>query len=1312
MTRPAITIQTWRQRLSALSLSSRLTVLLLGVGLTPMVFSQVVALNAYRERILSHHLDATEQMASGKVEQLQAVLTSKGLELDELAMELQRQPALLQGGWALQASRLGFDELLLIDRGSGRVIGAAVDPAQIGKSLAGPLQRRCSLNKVVEGMGPWNHLSLLPLKLDPCTQETATWMAVPLKSRADQKLLLVGRLEAAFFREVINRRYERLNHGAEAHLVIEQRRGNEWQFVSVPVGQPAEASEPLIYQPALSGGLTFSERQLGNGGAGYLRTGSGTLKLGAWRQIPQSDVAVLVTIPEEEPRLDSQSLTQQLLLLLATTAILVTVAGVELGRRLAGPIQKLHQAIQGFDPADEASLTPVVVSGHDEIASLASTINALAQRIKERTSNLRETKEQLHAYIQTAQTTLLALDFEGRVTLLNSSGCALIGIAPDCWAGLNWLTDVVDPADQPLLRCWLKEAAASRLPPEGSLEYRVRTNQRGTRLMRWHLSLLDGADDQPIALLGSGEDITRLRAQKLQLEQARQDAEEANRAKSEFLSRMSHELRTPMNAIIGLSHLALRTELNAHQRDYLQKISNAGQGLLGIINDILDFSKIEAGKLTLEAVDFQLDAVLADVATLIADKIFAKGVELLFRVDDDVPTCLNGDPLRLTQVLLNLLSNAAKFTEQGQILLQVSHGEQQPQQVELVFRVQDTGIGMTEAQMGNLFQAFTQAELSTTRRYGGTGLGLSICQRLLELMDGSIAVSSVHGEGSCFTARCRFRLGAAATARALPEGLRQVRVLVVDDNRVARRVITQLMQPLPLRCDSAASGAEALAMVQQANAHQHPYGLVLLDWQLGDQPDGLQVAADIRANREIQQPRILLITAYSGEDASNLAPPGLLDGILCKPVRSSELMDHLAALFGGGESAAAAAAATAVAAVASTRGQELAWGLQGLRVLVVEDNPINQQITSELLTIAGVQVSTARNGVEALAWLEQQPPPPCDLVLMDLNMPEMDGWECTRRLRADARWQQLPAMTAHAMQQERERCLRIGMQDHITKPIDPEHLYERLQHWSGRHRQRPGEPASTSAQPAIPQSAPADQESPPQTPGLKPSELNGAGLDGAALKGSELNGLELNGLDLEGFDLPGALKRVAGNRALYCQLLQSLVHTQADAAQRLEAALQSNNLQEAALIVHALRGVSANLGATALAEAATRLEIELNQQRCHRHTRQNFELQLQLTMARIRTAFAMEPAESATPPQVRPPASVLSLAQQQLLGQLDALLAAFDGEALEFISQHREALITALGSADYGHMAAELMRFDFTAARRALQRHTAPLRQA
>jgi CheY-like chemotaxis protein/HPt (histidine-containing phosphotransfer) domain-containing protein len=573
-----------------------------------------------------------------------------------------------------------------------------------------------------------------------------------------------------------------------------------------------------------------------------------------------------------------------------------------------------------------------------------------------------------------------------------------------------------------------------------------------------------------------------------------------------------------------------------------------------------------------------------------------------------------------------------------------------------------------------------------------------------------------------------------------------MRVLVVDDNAVAIEVITRLLRPLPLRCDSARTGAEALALVNRANSEQHPYGLILLDWHLDDQLDGLQVAADIRVNPLLQQPRIVLVTACGVEDAASLAAPGLLDGILCKPVRSAELMDHLAAMFGGDDSAAAASTAPP-----PTWGQEQGWGLQGLQVLVVEDNPINQQIAAELLTIAGVEVNTAGNGVEALAWLEQQPPPLCDLVLMDLNMPEMDGWECTRRLRADVRWQRLPvlAMTAHAMQQERDRCLRIGMQDHITKPIDPEHLYERLQHWSGRHRQRPGEPAPASDQPAVALPAPAPGESPPQNRGLETAELNGAELNGSALngparngsarngsalegaarngpalehskpkamgqKGSDLKGLpvdgaELDGLALEGFDLPGALRRVAGNRALYCQLLQGLVHTQADAAQRLEAAMKSNNLQEAALIAHTLRGVSANLGATALAEAATRLELELNQQFCRADTRQNFAVQLHLTMARIRNTFAMEAVDGTVQQEERPAASALNLDQQHLLAQLDDLLATFDGEALDLITQQSDVLTTALGSVGYKRVAAELMRFDFAAARRALQQHVPPI---
>jgi two-component system, sensor histidine kinase and response regulator len=1281
------------------SLSQRLVLLLLAVGLTPLVLSQLVTLRAFLNQERHHLFSVVEQLASTKADEAQGLMTGTGIQLDQLVQESQGQPERLRRAWRQRAAQLGLSDLLLVDRTSQRVVDAALHPELVGLELGSERLRSSGLSQAVLQLSAWNQVSKAPLAPDPSLGGVAAWLAVPLQNAQGSPLVLVGRLEATAFQEKAFMRKQGVGHGFSVQLVTLRSEGGQLQLTPLDSSPDSAGAAALTTQPARWLGAGAPNLR-GDGGSAYLVTAEGKELLAAWRRMPFSPVAVLVTMPQDVARRDSQELTATILAILLVTAALVALVGVVLGRRLVRPLRDLHRAVQDFDPGEATSLHPVAVRGHDEIASLAGTINAMASRIQERTAKLRSTKDQLDTYIQTVQTTLLALDLRGCVTLLNRSGRNLLGSAEGeedpTWPGEDWIQHWVAEADRPRVRHWLLQAAAGQLPPAGQLDYAVRTRSRGERLFHWHLSLLEGPDGEVTGLLSSGEDITDRQAQAAALEQARRDAELANAAKSDFLSRMSHELRTPMNAIIGMTHLALRTDLDRRQRDYLQKISGAGQNLLEIINDILDFSKIEAGKLQLEQADFQLDSVLADVANLVADRVFANGVELLFSVEDEVPSSLNGDPLRLTQVLLNLLSNAAKFTERGEIILRVSRLEQRQHQVVLQFAVQDTGIGMSPEQTSRLFQMFSQAESSTTRRYGGTGLGLSICQRLLTLMGGSIRVDSRLGEGSCFTAVVPFARGQDGPNRVLPAALNGLRVLVVDDNLLAREVMQGLLAPMHLRCDLVAGGEEALARVRSAGQDGDPYGLLLLDWRLGVGLDGLAVAQRVRSDPQLPQPRIVMVTAFGFEEALQQAPPGLLDASLSKPVCPSELVDTLANLFG-----VSATAPGLQSQPAGDHHRALAveadfWRLQGLRVLVVEDNLINQQIVEELLQIAGVVVSKAANGVEALAWLEArsegaasspsrgEPQLPCDLVLLDLNMPEMDGWECAQRIRSDPRWCHLPllAMTAHAMQQERDRCLALGMQDHITKPIDPQLLYGRLQHWGGRPA-----PVATDGEVSGPGPGKANGTStlvPPQGPIAELVER------------------------LPGFDVARALKRVGGNVDLYRRLLGSLVHTQADADLRLAEALAKPDLRQAEHIAHTVKGVAANLGGLALTEAASHLDGELKQGRAPAGLQQRFVDALQHTLAEITAALIASPnpqtpipdGEDGEPHAPLPPArQPLSPTQMALIERLDALLALADGESLELVEQERPALEAVLGSAGLACLEAALQGFDFSSAR-------------
>ena len=1280
----------WRR--GPASLSRRLLLLLLAVGLTPLVLSQLVTLGAFLDQEHHHMVGVAEELAAEKVQEAQTLLISKGIQLDQMAQASRGQVELLQRDWRQQAAQLAFSDLLLVNRMTRRVTSAAVHTDLIGLHLEGDRLRRSGLHQAVRNLSPWNQMSVASLESDPGLGGVAAWLAVPLQKERSSPFVLVGRLDGTAFEEMAFKRQRGLAHGASVRLVTLHRQGSQLQFR--PLGRSTDPAAPPALVTRPPGWLgTGSPSLRGDGGNATLVTPAGQELLAAWREIPFSPVAVLITLPQEEVRRGSQALSARILLILLVTAFVVTLVGLLLGRRLVHPLRELHQAVQDFDPDDASSLHPVAVRGRDEIASLAGTINAMASRIQERTAHLRATKEELDTTIQTVQTTLLALDLQGRITLLNRSGRCLLGLhARDdghSWSGSDWIGEWVAEADRPLVRHWLQAAAAGQLPAAGQIDYAVQTRHQGRRLFHWHLSLLEGPDGQVTGLLSSGEDITDRQAQAEALEQARRDAERANAAKSDFLSRMSHELRTPMNAIIGMTHLALRTDLDRRQRDYLEKISGAGQNLLAIINDILDFSKIEAGKLKLEQTDFQLDGVLADVANLVADRVFANGVELLFSIEEEVPSSLNGDPLRLTQVLLNLLSNAAKFTERGEILLRVSLLERQERRVVLQFVVQDTGIGMPEEQLARLFEVFHQAEASTTRRYGGTGLGLSICQRLLTLMGGSIRVESRLGEGSCFTAVAPFTVAEGASSRVVPAALNGLRVLVVDDNALAREVLQGLLAPLPVRCELADSGAEALARVRSAARDGDAYGLLLLDWRLGPGADGLAVAEQLRSDPRLPQPRIVMVTAFGFEEALQQAPAGLLDGCLSKPVRPSELVDTLTTLFAGSAADAGPDAGAAGPSERGPGGEASRWCLQGLRVLVVEDNPINQQIVEELLQIVGVVVSTATHGGEALAWLEAHSAGldpssearrelPCDLVLLDLDMPVMDGWECARRIHADPRWRDLPllAMTAHALQQERERCFALGMQDHITKPIDPQHLYSRLQHWGGR--------LARAQEDAVPASVPA-----PPSPQRQP------------LPGPTAELMER----LPGFDVARALKRVGGNVDLYRRLLGSLVQTQADADLRLAQALALPDRRQAEHIVHTVKGVAANLGALALAEAASHLDAELKQGLAPAELQAGFVEALHHALAQITTLLtapsdARGPGPVGDAPVPLPPTTEpLNGSQQALIDRLDGLLALADGEALDLVEQEQGPLAVLLGTAALDSLRLALERFDFATAR-------------
>ena len=621
----------------------------------------------------------------------------------------------------------------------------------------------------------------------------------------------------------------------------------------------------------------------------------------------------------------------------------------------------------------------------------------------------------------------------------------------------------------------------------------------------------------------------------------RQMAESSSRSKSEFLANMSHEIRTPMNAIIGMNYLMGKTPLSEKQVDYHRKIDVSAKNLLRIIDDILDFSKIEAGKLTLEADTMAIAEVVSEVADAVNVKLQHKSeVEFITYVDVAIPRYVLGDSLRLRQVLLNLTDNAAKFTERGEIRVMAKLLKSLPYGCIVNFSIRDSGIGITETQLNNLFNPFQQADLSTTRKYGGTGLGLTICRRIVEMMDGELTATSESGVGSEFTFNAFFST-AEAPEEALPMPNYGLTALLADDSESARMVLTEMLESLGFNVLVAENAPDAKKIWNEVLERGEEIALLVVDWKMPGMT-GLELVKDIKDGAPEKVPSVVMVTSHGAEAVRDALNKNLVDGLLIKPIGISTLNDTIADVLQQDQRR-----------IRSKREEVDYMGLyrqhlKGVRLLLVEDNEINMDLATELLEDVGAHVDAAVNGIMAVEMTQGQS---YDLVLMDIQMPEMDGLAATREIRTRVKADELPivAMTAHAIKGEYEKSLAAGMNDHITKPIDPDVLYRTLV-----------------------------------------KHIRGISIDSVVTEGAERtkSAIQITGLKYE-----EGLKRSGSKKASYHALLLKFGNRYVNVATEVRTMVMNSDVSGLADYLHTLAGVSGNVGATDVYELSSKLSVQL-----------------------------------------------------------------------------------------------------------------------